>query len=402
MARRRRAFGFSAAELAAVLVALALLLSIALPVLAGLRGDAGVQQSMANLIQMHVAHILYAADWDGRQVTWTRDDLGQYDSVGQYNLGCGLPFDPECHPPIIAGQDCEGAAWGYWPLAANALMFQPLVFPEDFVAGLGHWRMPNSRPFHLYLTGRYHDEIFYAPKDTTVLAQVADCIGVLCEFAGNGEDGFGSYDCNPGWSSYAFSAAALFHADVMRSNAAGGWQDPWGPEIDYGFQGPGFFQTTYPALKTLMLEHNWLQNPPGECNPAFTGCEPYHFNHGIDSAPVTLFYDGSVRLLPNAEVLFADFQVLSQTGGVDGLWHRGTPFGTNGYFIDAGFDFSPLSHHVLTTDGILGRDTLGGITAAALLPAPGWPQGPLRGRPITAAAQVLPAAPPPFSPEDQP
>ncbi len=65
-------------------------------------------------------------------------------------------------------------------------------------------------------------------------------------------------------------------------------------------------------------------------------------------------------MLPNSEVLAADFQVLAQTGNVDGLWHRGTPFGANGYFIDASFDFVPLSHHVLTTDGILGRDTLGG------------------------------------------
>jgi len=73
-----------------------------------------------------------------------------------------------------------------------------------------------------------------------------------------------------------------------------------------------------------------------------------------------MFYDGHIRLLPNSEVLFADLQVLAQTGQVDGLWHRSTPFGAGGYFIDEGFDGVPLSHHVLTTDGIQGRDTLGG------------------------------------------
>ena len=73
---------------------------------------------------------------------------------------------------------------------------------------------------------------------------------------------------------------------------------------------------------------------------------------------MTLFYDGHVRLLPNTEVFAADQQILKQTGGVDGLWHRGTPFGEDGYFISAGFDGVPLSHHILTTDGILGRDTL--------------------------------------------
>ncbi len=55
----------------------------------------------------------------------------------------------------------------------------------------------------------------------------------------------------------------------------------------------------------------------------------------------------------------ADQQILEQTGGVDGLWSRDTPFGTSGYFIDVGYDGVPLSHHILTTDGILGRDTLG-------------------------------------------
>ncbi len=75
---------------------------------------------------------------------------------------------------------------------------------------------------------------------------------------------------------------------------------------------------------------------------------------------MALFYDGHVRLLPNTEVLAADQRILKQTGGVDGLWHRGTPFGKDGYFISVGFDGVPLSHHILTTDGILGRDTVGG------------------------------------------
>ena len=43
---------------------------------------------------------------------------------------------------------------------------------------------------------------------------------------------------------------------------------------------------------------------------------------------------------------------------MDGLWHRGTPFGDDGYYIPFGYDGVPLSHHILTTDGILGRDTL--------------------------------------------
>jgi hypothetical protein len=166
------------------------------------------------------------------------------------------------------------------------------------------------------------------------------------------------------------SPAAMFNPEVMRANADGGWQDPW--SFDLGFQAPGLFQAQYPDLKTLVIEHHWVQDRPTECNPNLEGgfgsvypCEPYYFNHGLDSQPVTLFYDGHVRLLPNAEVLAADQQVLKQTGGTDGLWHRGTPMGEAGYFIDFGFDLVPLSHHVLTTDGILGRDTLGGAIPAS-------------------------------------
>ncbi len=40
-------------------------------------------------------------------------------------------------------------------------------------------------------------------------------------------------------------------------------------------------------------------------------------------------------------------------------------------FIDTGFDGVPLSHHVLTTDGILGRDTLGGASPMRSLVS--WP-----------------------------
>jgi type II secretory pathway pseudopilin PulG len=361
MKPKRDPAGLTITELAVVLVTIAILLAVVVPSIAGVRSSAGIQQSMSNLTAMSLAHVLYAADWDGRQVTWTRDDLGVYDSIQDYNQahGCTGGFDPNCHPPIIAGYGpAESGAWviwGYWSTAANRLMLEPILFPgspngSDTYAGWGHFRIPNTRPFHDYLTGRYHDWVYFAPNDTAVLAPIEFCLDEPPEFVAY------PLDCNPGWSSYCFSPAAMFHPDVMRSNAAGGWQAPWA--LDHGYESPGLFQATYPDLKSHMLEHSWVQDPPAECNPAFFGCVPYYFNHGVDSEPVTLFYDGSVRLLPNSEVLAADLQILDQTKGVDGLWHRGTPFGEDGYLIADGFDGTPLSHHVLTTDGILGRDTL--------------------------------------------
>jgi hypothetical protein len=42
-----------------------------------------------------------------------------------------------------------------------------------------------------------------------------------------------------------------------------------------------------------------------------------------------------------------------------GLWSRDTPFGDDGYFIADGYDFAAASFHILTINGVLGRDTLG-------------------------------------------
>jgi hypothetical protein len=173
----------------------------------------------------------------------------------------------------------------------------------------------------------------------------------------------------PAWSSYCSSPAAMFHPDVMRAEPDGGWQDPW--SFDLGFQSPGLYQAAYPDLKTFVIEHHWNQNRPIDfCNPTFNPgtygsacCEPYYFNHGLASAPASLFYDLSTRLLPNREVLAADTKLMKQTGY--GLWSRDTPFGADGYLSEHAYDDIQLSHHILTTDGILGRDTTAGADSTA-------------------------------------
>lgn len=111
------------------------------------------------------------------------------------------------------------------------------------------------------------------------------------------------------------------------------------------------------------MEHNWIQNRPRGflCSPAFPGsaCTPCVFNRGHASAPATAFFDGTTRLLPNTEVVASDQQLLAQTGR--GTWHRHTPFGTGGYFHDIAAETDDfVSHHILTIDGILGRDTIAG------------------------------------------
>ena len=367
MRNTSRPSGFSLAELLSVLAVVTVLVSVVIPALAGGRGDSMVQQSMNNLMTLSVAHIMYAADFNGRQVTFTADDVSSFgNSMEDYNdaNGCNDFWDEGCIPPIIAGWGGgpdDGGILAFWSnYSPYYWAFQPMGFPDgEGVEAFGHFRMTNSKRFHDYVSGRFYDPTFYAPKDVIPLADVTPWFADPDEFVPEGNP--------PRYSTYVFSPASMYHADVMRSNAAGGWQDPW--SIDNGFESPGLFQATYPDLKTLMIEHHWLQDPPGDCNPGFDPifnvyeCHPYLFNHGIDSAPVTLFYDGHIRLLPNSEVFAADQQVLKDTGGVDGLWHRGTPFGIDGYYVRFGFDDVPLSHHILTTDGILGRDTLGGLGA---------------------------------------
>ncbi len=367
MRRPRYATGFTIVDLLIVLVVVTILASLALPTLARVRGDSMVQESMDNLVRLSVAHVLYAADWNGRQVTWTVDDLGFYDNVQDYcdaHGGCFWPGDPGCYPPILAGWGCipdfSCGLYAYRPcVVSHDWAVYPIGFPDmqQAVDGFGNFRLASSKAFHDYVNGRYYDPTFYAPNDTVPYELAEPLWDDPTEFNTEGNP--------PIWVSYVLSPAAMFDPDVMRSNAAGGWQNPW--DLDYGFQSPGLFQAQYPDLKTQMIEHHWVQDPPTECNPDFDplfgtyeGCEPYYFNHGIDSTPATLFYDGHVRLLPNTEVFDADQQILKQTDGVDGLWHRGTPFGEDGYYISFGYDGVPLSHHILTTDGILGRDTLGG------------------------------------------
>ena len=43
-----------------------------------------------------------------------------------------------------------------------------------------------------------------------------------------------------------------------------------------------------------------------------------------------------------------------------GLWSRDTDFGTDGYFQDTAYDWTDTSFHILTTDGIRGRDLMDG------------------------------------------
>jgi hypothetical protein len=350
--------GLARIELVALLVAGATLLAVLAPVLAQLDGMAAGSGSAANLRTLHTAHACYAADWEDRQFTAVPDDFGEYGgNCATYVNETG------CYPPLILGWSCEPVrfyayrvgceAYGGGSSCGNRVMTVPLNF--DTGLRVGSFRLQNTRPVHDYVNGRVYDPVFYATRDAYVYDDAAPFFDVDCEFA---------RDDSLLPSSYVLSPAAMYHPEVMRARSRGGFRAPGA--FDEGFASPTQSQVEHPALKTRILEHHWLGTTPSACHPAYVGplnqhrpdCNPYLFNHGAAAAPFTLFFDGSITALRTGDVVDDDLRVLKQTGGVDGLWSRDTPLGEDGYFGAFAVDGTRVSHHILTTDGALGRDRL--------------------------------------------
>jgi type II secretory pathway pseudopilin PulG len=356
--------GLTLVEALITLLAIMILLSLVLPALARGRGESGIARSLANLQAINAALENYAGDFDGRQPTAVVDDFSTYGASGPAAIANYYSQNGVPHPPLLLG-DCPPPAgmWGYYMPGTPGVPTNPsnyiVLIPINFSSAnpFGFFRITNAKIVHDYLGRRWFDPTLYAPNDAAAYSRCEPWFDrTACAFPG--------FDLEPGsppWSSYCFSPAAMFDPQVMQSTAKGGFTDPY--SYANGFRSPHVAQAKHPALKTRVMEHAWCQNTPeNRCNPAFTngiyaGCEPWYFNHGAASSPATLFFDGSTRLLPNSEVLASDAQLIKQSG--EGVWHRGTPLGAEGYFGDISFDGTIVSHHILTVDGILGRDTLG-------------------------------------------
>ena len=350
--------GFTIIELLVVVSIIALLVGILLPAIGKARDQAQLTKSQSNIKNIGTAHITYAAEFNDRQFTACNDNLSTYGNRNTFLSGYMTKVGYE-HPPIILGY-AQGGIWSLVQAPGN-------LTPYDFTNNFGSCRLPNARQLSSYLNGRFYDPIFYAPKDTAVMASVERWFDFPDEYVPS------SSTNGQKWSSYIMSPAAMFSPDVMSLNQATNlfYTDPW--TLPSGFRSPAMSAATYPDLKTHMLEHHWLQKRKKICNPgltggAYDGCQPYFFNAAQESSPVTLFYDGHIGMGGQLEAVAANTRVAKQNGRPTdgGLWSIHTPRGggyahysNGGYYMDYCVDWTSTSYHMFTIDGIKGRDYIG-------------------------------------------
>jgi len=359
MQRTNRAF--TIIELLVVVSIIALLVGILLPAIGKAREQAQFTRSQANMKQLGTAHVSYAAEYADRQVTWCKDNIASYGNGAaaftnyQTQTGYG-------HPEMVLGYGVTDAGAG----AIWHLVLQPdTVTPYYWASNFGTFRCPNARALSAYLNSRFYDPIFYAPKDTAVVASVEKWWDHPSEYVQNSLTG------GQKWSSYVMSPAGMLNPSVLAKNPTTNkfWTDPW--SMAAGFKSPSMSQATYPDLKSHMIEHHWLQNRKKTCNPAFAGgvydgCTPYFFNASQESNAITLFYDGHVGVI-GAETAQGDcLRAATQSGQANaGLWSIDQPNAggyadgsVGGYYMAQALDWTSTSHTIFTIDGIRGRDLL--------------------------------------------
>ena len=361
--------GFTIVELLVVVSIIALLIAILLPAIGKARDAALITQSLGNLRNMVAACNAYGADYNDRQFTAVPDETGQY---GNFNVdACNKITVQQCIPQFVLGWDNGGGLWGYWCKGqparcagwpgncGNFEIYQAGNFWSP--AFTGAWQISNCKAFNSYVNGKYYDKVFWAPKDKITLAPIEKYFQQPLEFGYTN----GDY-ANP---TYCWSPAAMWSPDVCsytRRNGTAIGPAPSAATMAGAYKSPAAGLAQYPSLKWRMWEHQWLQNMEGgEINPAFNTPTPWFFNHGYNSAPAIMCFDGHTQIAAIAGIQQDDDLTASQrkNGQPPACQDPGLWFKTNGYYNTAAYDMltvncGAVNAGVLTVDGILGRDML--------------------------------------------
>jgi len=343
MSRTRRT-GFTLIELLVVISIIALLVGILMPGISKARDSALVMKSMANLRNFGAAHAVYASEWNGRQWTTCPDDLSTIISAYQLDYAGNARI-----PPVPLGFDRYGVHWQ----TSKGFAVQHFNWTRN--CSLGNFRYFHTKPFNQYINKKVYDQIFWAPKDDTINDRINQWIEDPGEWPVGGDDQGNTPTIMI--STYCTSVAAQNSPDVYRGVSDGDSQHPL--SLPAGHRCPNLSSAIYPELKSHMVEHRWLQNPPSPSIPGTAGV-PWFYNMGPDSTPATLFFDSSVRMKSTREAVAASNRVVLQ--GEDKLDARDPGcFGVGGYFQTYGYAGANTrgeinSWHIFTRDGIKGRD----------------------------------------------
>ena len=388
---KQRRPGFTIVELLVVVSIIALLIAILLPAIGKARDAARLTQSQGNLRNLSVACDTYAADWNDRQFTAVPDDAGLVGGNGvQYNEVIG------CMGQMVCGYDIDGGIWGFYCAgglcpnygnpAAYASTFDNVFSPHGFGSPIfGAYRLANAKAFNAYVGNGWYSKTFFAPKDVLPYRIAEPFFDYPGEFTPyNPQDNSNQIVA---FSSYIFSPAAMWNPEVTGTC---GFVNPKGGS-PAAYRSPSVGVCKFPDLKTRMIEHHWLQNNESESNPLYAdqwGDNSWLFSQGYNSAPVCMFFDGSVRTKGVREAMDSDqraAKLVSENDGCAncdgdldgppeaGLWNRsymtafGHPSGSSscssplstigGYDSDRAYDtFVSTGMHIGTTNGIRGRD----------------------------------------------
>lgn len=343
--------GVTIVEVLALVACLVVLLAMGLPAFQRLGCSAARDISRANLATLSQAHVMYATDWSGRQFTLVPDTLGA--NGGNFTAWQSANG---CVPQALLGVDSQGVPHrlGTQCQDVDVRLKESWLKPIDFAGKTtaGSFRLSNVRIVNEYVNGRFYDPKFYAPDDPTL----RDDVRAVLKGGGDFED----LADGIALSTYTYSPAAMYDPRVFGFGSAAAtppFRNPdasseLGPEV---YRSPSVAQCVHPSLKTRMMEMWAIENPAAPCNPMVQQeCVPYQWNQSYRARPLTLFFDGSVRIMSPRETMFTEDRANQL------LWMRNTTFGISG--VGGGIQSDDwlvkTSAHFLTTFGIAGRDTI--------------------------------------------